>query len=280
MNNIPCPICNAHSKYYCSKTGYDNTWIIHKCSKCGHGFVVNRPSLDFLTHIYSTTESHHPLKDTPHFGNSENFKDAQYLVEKICRLSAERGYSLDIGSGSGAFSFQLSRRGYEPVMIDLDPRAGKVVANVSDLTFIQTSFEDFSWNHPFATIVMSQVLEHALDPVSWLKQASRMLSQDGVLAVALPNFAGIYRILSNHDPFLCPPIHLNFFTPTSLRIAFEVVGLKTMALCSKSNICVRHPTRKFSLRRRIIGHTWNSVSWVLNPTTSGIILHGYAKRLP
>jgi 2-polyprenyl-3-methyl-5-hydroxy-6-metoxy-1,4-benzoquinol methylase len=280
MNHVLCPICNAQTKHYCSKTGFDNTWIIHKCNHCGHGFVVNRPSLAFLTKIYSVADSHHPLKeDTATFESHENFRDAQSLVKQICKLSTQRGYSLDVGSGNGAFSFKLSQTGYSPVSIDLDPHAEKQIMRVPNATFIQTSFEDFSWNYPFATIVMSQVLEHAIDPVSWLKKAGQMLNQEGILAVALPNFAGVYRILGHRDPFLCPPIHLNFFTPKSLRIAFEAAGLKMMALNSKNNVCVKHPTREFSLSRRIVGRTWNSLSWMLNPTTFGIILQGYAKRV-
>ena len=66
---------------------------------------------------------------------------------------------------------------------------------------------------------MSHVLEHSLQPLDWLKHAWKLLSDDGILAIALPNFGGVYRFLGERDPWIIPPVHLQFFTPRSLRQA-------------------------------------------------------------
>src|SRR5205814_10170100 len=88
----------------------------------------------------------------------------------------------------------------------------------------------------FSVIVMSQVLEHALDPLDGLGRAGELLAEDGVLAVAVPNFAGPYQLLGSRDPFLTPPMHLNFFTPRSMRLAMESAGLRVVKLASRSEI--------------------------------------------
>lgn len=276
-NNESCPICNAETKFYCSKTSHGNTWIINRCCECGHGFVVNRPSIEFLTEIYSVNESDNSLCDAC-VELDENDSDQSDLVEGICKFSSVRGCALDVGSGSGSLSSQLRKKGYLPIMIDLAPRAEIATFNIPGCSFVHTSFERFAHSGQFEAIEMSQVLEHSLDPVKWLIQAGMMLSQQGILAVALPNFAGVYRVLGSRDPFLCPPFHLNFFTSKSLRIAFETARLRTLFVCSRSRVCVRHPIRRFSLARRYVGHVWNSISCVLNPTTLGIVLHCYAQR--
>ena len=74
---------------------------------------------------------------------------------------------------------------------------------------------------------MSHVLEHSLRPLDWLAHAAKLLSPDGILAIAIPNFGGIYRFLGERDPWIIPPVHLQFFTPRSLRRALESSGLRS-----------------------------------------------------
>src|SRR5205807_7246343 len=107
---------------------------------------------------------------------------------------------------------------------------------------------------PFAAIGMSQVLEHALDPMGWLRHARQLLIPGGVLVIAVPNFSGVYRLLGKRDPFLMPPIHLNYFTPKSLRLAFEAAGLSTVVMQSRSLMAMRNGTGARSMIRRMAGH--------------------------
>lgn len=273
---VPCPACGAPAPTYCEKSAGGQAWRVHRCKACGHGFVSNRPTPEVLNHIYAETDTHLPM-DEPSSNEAEAAREAgNRLVDTICALTNERGDSLDVGSGSGVFSYHLHRRGFRPVMIDLDPRAEKAAASIPGGLFRRSSFEDFSHDRPFGAIVMSQVLEHALDPAAWLKKARELLSPKGVLAVALPNFGGVYRVLGDRDPFIIPPIHLNYFTRDSLDRMFRSAGLKPVHFDSSSEVITRHPTRTFSLKRRLMGTAWNAVSGVLNPTSKGIILQGYA----
>ena len=273
---VPCPACSSAAPFYCAKTSSGQEWRVHRCGNCGHGFVANRPTPDVLNHIYAETDSHLPM-DEPTSHEAEAAREASNrLVDTICALTAERGDSLDVGSGSGVFSYHLHRKGFRPVMIDLDPRAERAASSIPGGVFRRSSFEDFSHDRPFGAIVMSQVLEHALDPLGWLKKARQLLAPRGVLAVALPNFGGVYRVLGKRDPFIIPPIHLNYFTRDSLDRMFRVAGLKAVRFDSVSEVTTRHPTKRFSLKRRVLGGAWNAVSGVLNPTSRGIILQGYA----
>lgn len=273
---VECPACKAPAAFYTSKTAYEQAWDLHRCSTCGHGFVANRPTPEVLNRIYSETDTHLPMDEPASTEADAQRHAANPVVETICKLSGRRGDSLDVGSGSGIFSYHLQRKGFRPVMIDLDPRAEKAAASIAGGVFRRSSFEDFSHDKPFAAILMSQVLEHSLSPISWLTKARTMLSQGGVLAVALPNFAGVYRMLGQRDPFIIPPIHLNYFTRDSLDRMFTAAGLRAAKFCSNSQVITRHPTRHFSAKRRIGGAVWNALSPVLNPTTKGIILEGYA----
>ncbi|HZK80823.1 MAG TPA: methyltransferase domain-containing protein, partial [Humisphaera sp.] len=144
--------------------------------------------------------------------------------------------------------------------------------------FARTRFEDFHADRPLSAIVMSQILEHALDPLQWLSRAAAMLSSQGILAIALPNFAGPYRVLGRRDPFIIPPIHLNYFTPASLKIALRKSGLNGLGMKSWSRVNTGYPTRKMPVSRKVFGHVWNAGASILNSTPFGIILVAYAKR--
>jgi hypothetical protein len=117
---------------------------------------------------------------------------------------------------------------------------------------------------------MSQVLEHALDPSDWISRAARLLSPGGVLAIALPNFVGVYRLLGVKDPFLCPPIHLNHFTPASMRLLLERSGLRVVRVCSESRV----DPGSAQLARSL----WNVLSRPLAVTARGVMLWAIATK--
>lgn len=269
-----CPICGGTTRQFTQKTSHGQVWEIRKCNTCGHGFVANRPSLEKLKEIYSG-DTHHSC-ETPESLDLESRVDCRTLAADITKLSPERGRSLDIGCGNGGFSYHLAKQGYKPTLIDLDPRAQRAATAIPGAEFHLVALEDFADKGPFSAIIMSQVLEHALDPLDWLKRSQRVLSPKGVLAVAVPNFGGVYGFLGARDPFLIPPVHLNFFTPRSLNLAFEKAGLRPLWTTSRSELTVSIPGKKTSLKRRIVGGLWNTLSLPLNLTTKGIILRGYA----
>jgi hypothetical protein len=164
-------------------------------------------------------------------------------------------------------------------MIDLDPRARAAAEKIPGSSFQLVGFENLHHSGSFAAIMMSQVLEHALDPMRWLIKAKSLLSKDAVLAVAVPNFGGVYRLLGARDPYITPPEHLNYFTARSLRLAFEQSGLRLRKTNFVSQINVTHPTARLSLKRRLGGRIWNSaIAPFVDLCGQGIILCAFASR--
>src|SRR4051812_48891229 len=98
-----CPICASPSHLYCTKSRYGQTWHIHRCEACGHGFVSNRPTLERLGEIYGKDDESHlewsPRDVSPeaHEGRS----DCRTLIGRLLLLTKERGQSLDVGCGNG-----------------------------------------------------------------------------------------------------------------------------------------------------------------------------------
>ena len=96
---------------------------------------------------------------------------------------------------------------------------------------------------------MSQVLEHSWDPNAWFEKARRLLATGGIVAIALPSFGSVFRmVLGVGDPCSCPPWHLNFFDRRAIGVLLEKHGFR-----GRATQCVtRVPL--FSVTRRVRWH--------------------------
>jgi SAM-dependent methyltransferase len=232
--------------------------------------VVNRPTPQYLAEFYAANPCGHGT------GLSAERRDCALLIKTVTGLTSVRGRSLDVGAGDGAFSHALAEIGFQPTLIDHSPDISKYASGIRGSTFEVTGFEEFGDPGPFNLILMSQVLEHAVDPVAWLRKAATILAPGGTLAIALPNFGGIYRLLGRRDPFLCPPVHLNFFTRKSLERALSGVGIQLVTSRTLSDIATRSGFARSTFRV-----FWNSlVQPVADAFNSGVILWGFGTQAP
>lgn len=272
-----CPICGNASTHFVTKLADEIDWHIRKCRSCGHGFVSNRPSADYLRLHYSSTRNSHAhseVSPTP-AAASIGWKPA---VDALRRAGAPlTGFTLDVGAGYGGLAYALSQAGYKPILLDLSAEVLSLAACIPNAAGACCSFEDFSWPSPLSIITMSQVLEHAIDPVSWLTHARGLLRPDGVMMVAVPNFGGVYRLLGRRDPFICPPEHLNFFTVASLTRAIQASGFTVRHVRTDSRVVLSHHAKRFSAARLVAGGLWNLGSRVLDRTPFGIITTVFAR---
>ncbi|MBP9760713.1 MAG: class I SAM-dependent methyltransferase [Candidatus Magasanikbacteria bacterium] len=87
----------------------------------------------------------------------------------------------------------------------------------------------------FDTVYMGEVLEHLPNTGISLQEVKRVLKDDGVFILDVPNAYSLYRIIRyafKRYEDLGDPTHLVFFTPASLRASlglagFEIIDLNT-----------------------------------------------------
>lgn len=97
---------------------------------------------------------------------------------------------LDLGCGDGNVCQLFLAKG-EVVGVDISQAALKKAASLGiktklhDLNKLPLPFSDGSFN----CVILTDVLEHLLDPLSLLKDSYRILTKDGRLIVTAPNFA-------------------------------------------------------------------------------------------
>lgn len=260
-----CPVCSSTYKAWRSKQVGDHQYRLDLCQGCGYCFVNPRPSLEFLMDYYATfghgdaeiAQEKPTLESVQErermFPNST--VDAKCLVQTIqlllTRSAAAQRVSkrfLDVGCGYGFFSREAQRAGFEVQALELAQIERQIAHRMTGLDPTASSFEEYVCEpSSLGVVLMSQILEHVLDVNLWVDKAHRLLEPGGILAIALPNFGSITRrLLQERDPFVCPPTHLNFFSPRSLssllrKHGFEVEKIEWVSRLPKSTFEKRCP---------------------------------------
>lgn len=175
--------------------------------------------------------------------------DAQRIVKKLASLTRPSGRLLDVGSGYGFFSAAARDAGFQVDALEIAPLERKLGREIAGIDALPHEFEDYgAAPATYDAILMSQVLEHAVDVGEWADKAARLLRPGGVLCVAVPNFGGLLRRLLQHrDPYVTPPVHLNYFSGRNLRRLLTHSGLSTIHTETISRV------RADALARRLPG---------------------------
>lgn len=253
-----CPVCSSPIKTWRVKSVGSDKYNLDLCGSCGYSFVNPRPSLQFLMNYYSSFGHGHfdTGREAPDLksvlaqeqNDPNSIVDARRLIKTIKSLvkNNKSNRFLDVGCGYGFFSKEALNAGFDVVALELAENEREIAKEITGLNPAATSFEEFECTpDSLGVVFMSQILEHALDVNLWIKKSRDFLVNDGIIAIALPNYGSIFRmIMQENEPYICPPAHLNFFNPDSLSRLLDNHGFKIEAIQWISRI----PKRTFEKR--------------------------------
>jgi SAM-dependent methyltransferase len=240
-----CPVCGGTPTPWKTKITNMGSFPIDTCDACGYAFVNPRPSLNYLLDYYRLSgncpgdPSEIPVSTAEEalqreVANPNSTIDAKRIIQTIRKVlhktNKDPEHFLDVGCGYGFFTREAKRAGFEVHAIELASNERRIAQEIANISANAVSFEEFQGEaNSFSVVLMSQILEHALDVNLWIAKANRILIAGGVLAVALPNFDSIFRrIMQEREPYICPPAHLNFFSPQNLKRLLEKHGFQLL----------------------------------------------------
>jgi len=162
---------------------------------------------------------------------SVRFERELALFHRHCSAGA----ILDVGCSSGAFLFQLKQRfpqSYEVVGMDVSGPALDYAAS-RGITVLRGNFLDHDFgNQRFDAVTFWAVLEHLLQPKSFLEKARSILKPNGRCFVLVPNMRSLaVRLLGVRYRYIYPQ-HLNYFTRSTLNRMVEQGGFAIAESCS------------------------------------------------
>jgi len=140
------------------------------------------------------------------------------------------GRILDVGCGDGFFLNAIKDRGWEVHGMEISKEAVKSakIKGLENVIYGTLDNAPYPENH-FDVIRLWSVLEHLHDPVKTLRIAQRLLKQEGILILQVPNYKGAVARWTGHGWSAWDvPRHLYHFSHQSMDILLEKSGYETI----------------------------------------------------
>jgi SAM-dependent methyltransferase len=156
------------------------------------------------------------------------------VVERRLRAGA-KGLWIDVGCASGAVLVAARAAGFSVAGVELGEGQAALCREVHGIDAFHGTFIDARFPDRAAEVVSYRhVLEHIHDPIAELADVRRVLADDGLLLIEVPNYAGLrYRNGRVRTAMrLCRPFwervnvpeHVFYFTPKTLRALLAKAG--------------------------------------------------------
>lgn len=235
---------------------------IYRCECCGTGFLNRPPHVKWLQSIYQYSGQALTQEITlaEVMAREKEFPnctvDAERMSDQADLLnSSGNDRALDIGSGFGFYTRALRNLGYRTVSINPGQYENEVFKKLNGDEPLPVMFENYQPQPPgqFGVVMMSQVLEHLLEPDHAIKKVAMLLASGGVLACAVPNYSSfLVKLLGTKDnACLWVPEHVNYFTENGLKALVERNGFRVV----KVEQITRVPFNALSRRLKLKGRT-------------------------
>ena len=261
-----CVACGAQKISYWRRKSFQYTvgenakeFHIYRCACCGTGFLNQPPDRQWLKAIYqysgqALTESI-ALKNV--LDRERAFPNCTVDAERMARHAKQLDTStnrraLDIGSGFGFYTQALRMSGYQTVSINPGQYENQVFKDLNGDEPLTMMFEQYQPEQAFGVVVMSQVLEHLLEPDRAIAKVAGLLESGGVLACAVPNYASfLVKLLgTKENACLWVPEHVNYFTEQGLKRLLERNGLQVVKTEQITRIQFNALSRRLGLTGR------------------------------
>lgn len=251
LETLPnCPLCKeslSSARYVLSDNGFN----VVQCQRCGLSLVNPRPieaqigtyySDQYYTHVTPRPNLKSKVRERvfleaggypfayTNFVKRLNWKIlASILKSHITPIIPYRGGGrlLDVGCGNGEFLSLAHKAGWDTYGIDIDLRAltlaknghHKLICGTLETVKFQPSY--------FDVITILQVLEHCHNPIQVLEECHRILKDDGLIVVSVPNFDCLERKIFNASWIgIVSPLHLFHFNQVTLCEMLKCAGFQ------------------------------------------------------
>ena len=237
-NNLAsCPACGSSvKKPWLSKEIAGLKINLDKCCTCGTAYVNPQPSAESLKSIYSCighgskslTSFDKVIASEVEFPNST--VDAKRMVNYAKKLmepvKAGKAKALDIGSGYGFFSKAALEQGFQVIAVNPARAENRIFKQLNGFEPIPLFFEEVDFGtEKFDLVILSQVLEHLLDPLKVLVKVRKLIKPEGVIAIAVPNVDAILiKFIKSKSSFLGLPEHIIHFSRKGLSAILQRAG--------------------------------------------------------
>lgn len=244
---LTCKICGALS---ISKQGEiegyraDTYFDVMRCNTCECNFVLPcEPDDKVYEAIYKNVSvvpgysrylqyARQILKEKYPLNYLMNSEDCYWGIAQtvLTEINSKKTKSLiwEVGCGQGYFTYALVKSGFNAIGLDVSETAVNLAnQRYGNYYFCEDAKKYFTRTKERPSIIiLSEVVEHLADPVSFIMELMSYLEPDGALIITTPNkdscrSGGIWETE-------LPPVHLWWFTAKGLKAIGERLSCRTV----------------------------------------------------
>lgn len=238
LGNIKCLACGSKvtaelQNVFDTRFGIEGVWDICRCLDCGIEQTVPLPSSEELKHLYETYYNFGGEKGTIYTRLRARFLLSFFYrfwlsIDGDISFHNQRGsgWLLDVGCNEGRGLKIYQQNGFDPEGLELNEVAAKAAREKGFAVYTEL-LETFLPDQPYDIVVLSNVLEHSLDPQIMINHVNRILKPGGQVWISCPNSESWQRVFFSkywinwHVPF-----HIPHFSMTTLTNMLRVAGFE------------------------------------------------------
>ena len=237
-------LCNGYGLVHDTRFGIANHYQIQKCTHCGLEQTTPLPNQAQMNDLYEQYYNFSGESNTRYTRIRSRFINS-YLYRLWLALDGDisfhrvqgAGNLLDVGCNEGRGLEFYRKHGFLAEGLELNSKAAEA-ARAKGFTVFGSTLEGFFTKKKYDVVVLSNVLEHSLNPAIMLQHIHRLLNPNGQVWISCPNSRSWLRSVFGrywinwHVPFHV--VHFSAGTLTALleKSQFEIADMrqKTPAL--------------------------------------------------
>lgn len=212
-----------------------------RCEKCGLEQTVPLPTSEELKALYETYYNFggEGSESTSFYVQLRKLFQNSWLWDFWLKIDGDisfhtlhgKGRLLDVGCNEGRGLIRYQSSGYSVEGLELNSKAADV-ARKKGFVVHSDLIEQFEPIEKYDVVVLSNVLEHSLDPGAMLQRIHRLLNPNGQVWISCPNSRSWLRsVFGRYWINWHVPFHVVHFSPDTLReilkkSQFEIVKMR------------------------------------------------------
>ena len=235
-----CPVCgNIGARVVESSEQSD--YRVLRCLACSFTFVWPQPEQIKLAENYSA-EYYEPWIGKQSRARQGMWKKRLSLLDSF---AGRKGSLLDAGCGEGSFLTAAKKEGWQVTGTEISAFACEKAEQTGIKAWRGQLQELGLKEKSFDAITAWHVLEHVPEPMAFLKEARRLVREDGVFILAVPNLDCLplrwaYRLFKGKRLVLFDPgnreLHLSFFSKQTITLALARAGFRVESVTADHGI--------------------------------------------